>query len=457
MARTKTVARCTECGHTEPKWVGRCPDCSNWGTMVEQDVAPAGKPRGGSPAVPSGPVARPARPIRQVPFDEHQRRNTDIAELDRVLGGGLVPGSVTLIGGEPGAGKSTLLLQAAQALAMQGHDVLYVSGEESTGQVRLRAERLAALDDRLLLASETDVGEILALIEHHQPTVLIVDSIQTVRLPDVNGVAGGPAQVRESAGALVHAAKGRGMATVLVGHVTKDGNLAGPRVLEHLVDTVCDLSGDRHHALRLLRATKNRFGAVGEVGCFEMGDAGMRSVTDAGRLFVGDTEPGTHGVATTMVLEGARALACEVQALATEGHQGNARRVASGLDGQRLALLVAVLEQRAGIPLSNMDVYVSSVGGMRLSEPSVDLALCLALASTRAEIPVVGDTVAIGEVGLAGEVRLVARTEGRLAEAGRLGFKHALLPRAYDGPAYGLQLHRVRKVDDAIKIGLATD
>src|SRR5690625_4157598 len=427
MAKSKTVARCTECGRTEPKWVGRCPECNNWGTMVKQDLAPAVRAGNGAlaPAA-AAAVARPARPIREVPFDEHQRRRTDIAEFDRVLGGGLVPGSVTLVGGEPGAGKSTLLLQAAQALAVAGHVVLYVSGEESAGQVRLRAERLDALDERLLLASETEVPQILGLIEHHQPDVLIVDSIQTVRLPDVSGTAGGPAQVRECAGALVHAAKGRGMATVLVGHVTKDGNLAGPRVLEHLVDTVSDLTGDRHHALRLLRATKNRFGAVGEVGCFEMGDGGMRSVIDAGRLFVGDTEPGTTGVATTMVLEGERALACEVQALVTGGHQGNARRVASGLDTQRLALLVAVLQQRTKYDLADKDVYVSSVGGMRLNEPSVDLALCLALASSCVDRPVTEDTVAMGEVGLAGEVRLVARTEGRLAEAGRLGFKHAL-------------------------------
>jgi DNA repair protein RadA/Sms len=409
-----------------------------------------------SPARPAAVApATPAQQIRHVALDTSERAATGLGELDRVLGGGLVPGSVTLLGGEPGAGKSTLLLQAADALAAGGRTVLYVSAEESPGQVRLRAERLGALADGLLLASEDEVPSILGLVDAHQPDILIVDSIQTVRLPDVSGPAGGVTQVRDSAAALVSAAKQRGLATVLVGHVTKDGQLAGPRVLEHLVDAVCEIEGDRHHALRLVRATKNRFGAVGEVGCFEMTDAGLVGVDDAGRMFVGDTPEGTTGVAVTIALEGRRPLACEVQALVASTQLTNPRRVASGLDSQRLSLLIAVLERRAGVELSTRDVYASSVGGVRLSEPAVDLALCFAVASSRREVGVPAGTVLIGEVGLAGELRLVAQTERRLSEAARLGFSGAIVPAAYDGPASGLRLQRARDLPTALDLGLS--
>ena len=398
---------------------------------------------------------RAARPISQVPTDSGDRAATGIGELDRVLGGGFVPGAVVLLGGEPGAGKSTLLLQAADALASGGRTVLYVSAEESPGQVRLRAERLGALSDGVLLAGESDVPAILGLVEAHVPDVLIVDSIQTVRVPDASGSAGGVTQVRESAAALVTAAKERGMATVLVGHVTKDGQMAGPRVLEHLVDAVCDIEGDRHHALRLLRATKNRFGPVGEVGCFEMTGEGLVGLDDAGRLFMGDTPPGTTGVAVTMTLEGQRPLACEVQALVAQSALSNPRRVASGLDSQRLNLLVAVLERRADVVLSNRDIYASSVGGVRLVEPSVDLALCAAIASAQRDVPVLNGKVLLAEVGLAGELRLVAQTQRRLSEAARLGFTSAVVPAAYDGPAFGLQLQRARVLSGALDLALS--
>lgn len=459
MAKTRTIARCTQCERTEPKWVGQCPECGAWGTMVEE--VQAARPSGGLGT--RRPSTATARPISEVPADEHRRAVTGVGELDRVLGGGLVPGSVTLLGGEPGAGKSTLLLQAADALARGGGEdgarraprrVLYVSAEESPGQVRLRAERLDALEGGLLLACETDLPAVLTLVEEVQPDLLILDSIQAVSTPDASGIAGGVSQVRACAAALVNAAKAQRIATVLVGHVTKEGTLAGPRTLEHLVDTVCDLSGDRHHALRLLRATKNRYGPAGEVGCFEMGDQGLRSVADAGRLFVGETPTGTSGVAVTLTLEGTRALACEVQALVAQSPLANPRRVSSGLDSQRLALLVAVLDRRAQIPLDNQDVYASTVGGVRLAEPAVDLALCLAIASSRRNRPVARELVAVGEVGLAGELRLVAQTERRLSEAARLGFSGALLPHAYDGPAFGLQLHRARSVEEALAAGL---
>ncbi|MPZ88784.1 MAG: DNA repair protein RadA [Nitriliruptorales bacterium] len=453
MARTKTLARCSACDRTEPRWMGRCPGCGAWGTMETEEVAaraPSRAPRGPTTAAPT----RPALPIRDVPLDALDRAPTGLSELDRVLGGGLVPGSVTLVGGEPGAGKSTLLLQAAYALASAGRTVLYVSAEESPGQIRLRAERLGALADRLYLASETELPAVLGLIDAHKPDLLVLDSVQTIRDPEIGGGAGGVAQVRACAATLTEVAKRLGMATVLVGHVTKDGSLAGPRVLEHLVDTVCELTGERHHALRLLTATKHRFGSVGEVGCFQMTGAGLVEVDDAGRLFVGEAPDGTTGVAVTLALEGRRPLACEVQALVAPTRLVNPRRVASGLDGARLDLLVAVLERRADVSLKDRDVYASSVGGARLTEPGVDLALCLAIASSRRDSPVPRDVIVLGEVGLAGELRLVAQTERRLAEAARLGFHRALLSAAYTGDAFGLSLDRTRDLTEALAVGL---
>lgn len=476
MAKTRTHARCQDCGHAEPKWLGQCPDCGEWGTMVEE-TKPA---REGSPVAASTDLAAravalsaPAQPIGEVPADADQRLPVGISELDRVLGGGLVPGSVTLLGGEPGAGKSTLLLQAAHALATatrRGHHaangggprdapdrdrpVLYVSAEESAGQVRLRAGRLGVLDDRLLLAAETDLAAILGLIEHHRPAVLVCDSIQSVADAAVSGSRGGVAQVRECADALTRTAKQHHMATILVGHVTKDGQLAGPRTLEHLVDTVCELEGDRHHALRLARATKNRYGPVGEVGCFEMTEGGLADVADASQLFLGEAAEGTTGVAVTLTLEGRRPLACEVQALVADSRLAQPRRVASGLDTARLGLLVAVLERRAGVDVKDYDVFVSTVGGVRLTEPAVDLALCLALASSRKDEPVPRDLVAIGEVGLAGELRLVTRAEQRVAEAARLGFRRILVPASYDGQGHGLDVRRATDLAGALAAGL---
>jgi DNA repair protein RadA/Sms len=413
--------------------------------MVEEQVAPASARPGRARAEQAA-----ARAIGTVPTDEHRRQPTDIAELDRVLGGGFVPGSVTLVGGEPGAGKSTLLLQAGHALAAGG-PVLYCSAEESPGQVRSRAGRLDTLHDDLLLACETDVTAITDLIEEHKPRACIIDSIQTVEHPDVSGSAGGIAQVRESAALLVRLAKRVGVTMVLVGHVTKDGQLAGPRVLEHLVDTVVEFDGDRHHALRLLRAVKNRYGPVGEVGCFEMTGEGLRSVSDAGRLFVGEAAPDAAGVATTLVLEGRRPLACEVQALVVPTTLVNPRRVASGLDGARLAVLTAVLQQRVGVKLMERDIYVATVGGLRITEPAVDLALALAVASSERDRALPAGVIAVGEVGLAGEIRQVARLGDRLAEAQRLGFSAALVPAAYDGPDAGLRLQRVRDIHEALE------
>ncbi len=454
-AGTRAVVRCEACGRTEPKWLGQCPECGAWGTMVEQPARagerrdPAGA-RGA--AAPVGELV--AQPIHAVAGDERDRARTGIAELDRVLGGGLVPGSVTLVGGEPGAGKSTLLLQAADALARQGRTALYATAEESRAQVRLRAGRLDTLHPGVLLAAVTTTDDVVALVDHHQPDVVIIDSVQTVRDEDAGGVAGGTSQVRAVAAALVALAKGRGVATLLVGHVTKDGSVAGPRVLEHLVDVVCELGGEAQHALRLLRATKNRFGATGEVGCFEMTGAGLRGVADPSAVFGGRSEPGTAGVARTVALEGHRPLLAEVQALAAASSLTQPRRVATGVDGTRLALLLAVLDKRAGLPVGARDVYVASVGGLTLAEPAVDLAACLAVASSETERPLPDRGVLLGEVGLAGEVRPVPRTADRLAEAARLGCESALVPTAYDGPDAGLSVQRVRTVSEALAVAL---
>lgn len=446
MAKQRTRARCSACGRVETRWVGRCPGCGEWGTLEEEVVE-----RRSDERPPQGALA--ARPIADVPISDHDRMPTGIGEFDRVMGGGLVPGSVTLVGGEPGAGKSTLLLQAADRLAAQGLTVLYVSAEESAGQVRLRAERIGALDPRLLLASERDVGAIAGLVERHEPVVLVVDSIQTIADAEVDGVPGGVGQVRSCGSALTRLAKSRGVATILVGHVTKEGTLAGPRVLEHLVDTVADIDGDRHHALRLLRTVKNRFGAVGEVGCFEMTGDGLVGVADPGRLFVGGSQDAA-GVAVTLALEGSRPLACEIQALVAPSAYPNPRRAASGLDTGRLHLLAAVLERRADVRLGDADVYASTVGGLRLAEPAVDLALCLAIASSVRDVSVPRDMVVLAEVGLAGELRPVAQTERRLAEAARLGFERALLPAAYDGNAHGLVLLREAALADGLTAAL---
>lgn len=398
--------------------------------------------------------AAPARPIGTLPLDNASRIRTGCGELDRVLGGGLVPGAVGLLGGEPGIGKSTLLLQAAQAVAAAGRTVLYVSGEESAGQLRLRGERLGALSPGLLVAAETSLPAVLGLIEAHAPAVVVVDSIQTVSDPALASSAGSTVQVRECAAALVRAAKSTGRAVLLVGHVTKEGTVAGPRVLEHMVDVVVTFEGERHHALRLLRTVKNRFGPAGEVGCFEMAGDGLREVADPSRLFLAEHGPTVAGVAVTVTVEGPRPLAIEVQALAATSNLAMPRRQASGLDGSRVPLLVAVLERRAGIPLTGHDLFASAVGGVRLREPAADLALCLAIASSRTDRPVPRDTVTVGEVGLAGEVRTVPQLERRLAEAARLGFAAAVVPAAYHGDRYGLRLHPVRDVRGAIATAL---
>ena len=420
MAKTRPAPpafQCTECGWTTAKWVGRCGECQQWGTVVEQ-------------ATPTG-IARPqisalapqvgARPITQITTAEAPRRTSGVGEFDRVLGGGIVPGAAVLLSGEPGVGKSTLLLEVAAQSARAGRRVLYASAEESPGQVRLRAERTGALHDELYLASETDLATILGHIDEVRPELVIVDSVQTVSSSLIDGAAGQPSQVREVAATLIRIAKERDLPIILVGHVTKDGQVAGPRVLEHLVDVVCHFEGDRQTSLRFIRALKNRFGPTDEVGCFEMAGDGIAEVPDPSGLFLsqGAAEPGT---CVAIAMEGRRALPVEVQALTINASGPNPRRIVHGLESSRVAMVLAILERRAGIKTSTLDVYVSTVGGVRFTEPAADLAIAIAVAGSILQTSVPRTVAAVGELSLAGEVRPVTQAAQRRSEAARLGY-----------------------------------
>ncbi|MBK0419592.1 DNA repair protein RadA [Leucobacter sp. CSA1] len=420
MARSSGGYACTECGWQAPKWVGRCGECQQWGTVEEVARAGASLARTTRSAAPR--AGREARPITELGADAVAHRPTGIGELDRVLGGGIVPGAAILFSGEPGVGKSTLLLDAAARAAAAGGRVLYASGEESTGQIRMRAERTGALHDTLFLASETDLATVLGHIDDVKPDLIVVDSVQTLASDRVDGGAGGPAQVREVAAALIRVAKERGIPVVLVGHVTKDGSVAGPRLLEHLVDVVCHFEGDRRTALRFLRTLKNRFGPTDEIGCFEMSSAGISEVPDPSGLFLSRSAEPVSGTCATIAMEGRRALPVEVQALVAKSATPNPRRVTSGVDSARVSMILAVLERRAGARLHDQDVYVSTVGGVRLSEPAADLAIALAVLSAVRDLPLPHDLAAIGEISLAGEVRPVVGGEQRAAEARRLGY-----------------------------------
>jgi DNA repair protein RadA/Sms len=438
--KTKLAGRCEACGVETPKWVGRCPECGEWGSVVEIEILPV--PANGGPHRNGGGSANRPVPIGQVDPLGAARRATGIGELDRVLGGGLVAGSVTLVGGEPGMGKSTLTLQALGAMAESGATTLLVSAEESIEQVRLRAERLGALHPRLLVVSETSLPRVLALVDDVRPDVLVIDSIQTVADPESSGVPGSMSQVRDCAHALVAAAKTRGLATLLVGHVTKEGTLAGPRVLEHVVDTVLQFEGERHHSLRMVRALKHRFGPTDELGLFEMGAAGLRDVRDASAMLLTDRCIGLPGSVVAPMLDGSRPLLVEVQALVGRTVFPMPRRSAQAFDSGRLAMLVAIAQQRLGLDIAGFDVYASVAGGVRVDETGADLALLLAIASAHYGVAIPPDLVALGEVGLGGEVRSVAQAPRRLAEAARLGFRTAIVP-ASTPDVDGLSLFRV--------------
>ena len=442
----KEPFRCSECGWASQKWVGRCGECQAWGS-VEELAAPK------KLSLVAGTVTSKATPIGDVDLSSARARATGVSELDRVLGGGLVPGAAILLAGEPGVGKSTLLLSVAAQTAAKGIPALYISGEESASQVRLRAERINAIDPQLFLASETDLGAVIAHIDAIKPELLIIDSVQTIGSSTADGSPGGVTQVREVAGALIRICKDRDITLLLVGHVTKDGSIAGPRLLEHIVDVVLQFEGERHSRLRLIRAIKNRFGASDEVGCFDLSDTGIESVLDPTGLFTSrHTEP-VPGTCVTVTLEGRRPLLAEIQALVSAGREndfGNARRVTSGLDAARTSMTLAVLELRAHVRVGGRDVYAATVGGMKMSEPAADLALALAVASAAKGLALPADLVAIGEVGLAGEIRKVSGVSRRLAEAYRLGFKRALVPAGSDVKIDGMEIVEVSRLDQAL-------
>jgi len=423
MAKTEAPYRCDECGWTTLKWVGRCGECQTWGTVVEIG-APTSASRQAVAITPS--AERVAKPITQHTGSESGHVGTGVGEFDRVLGGGIVPGAVILLSGEPGVGKSTLLLDVAAKAAQGGKKVLYVSAEESAGQVYLRASRTNGLDDNLFLANETDLGGVLGHIDQVRPDLLIVDSVQTVSSGVLDSSAGGVAQVREVAATLTRVAKDSNLPIILVGHVTKDGQVAGPRTLEHLVDVVCHFEGDRQTSLRFIRALKNRFGPTDEVGCFEMSGEGIIEVPDPSSLFRSHTTKPVSGTCTTIALEGRRALPVEIQALVVPSTAAQPRRVVNGVESSRVAMILAVLERRAGIPVSSADVYVSTVGGIRVHEPATDLAIALAIASAAKDIPLSPHMAAMGEISLAGEIRAVTQAPQRTSEATRLGFSSLL-------------------------------
>jgi len=423
MANPKSTFVCTECGWSTPKWVGRCGECQAWDTMQE-GAAGGGRGLGTVRNVRAVAIvgSSAAKPITDVSTEKVSAWSTQVGEFDRVLGGGLVPGAVVLLSGEPGVGKSTLLLEVAANTAKSGKRVLYVSGEESVGQIRLRAERTGAMSDNLYIASETDLSTVLGQIDAIAPELLVVDSVQTIAAGEIDGAAGMPSQIREVAANLIRVAKERALPIILVGHVTKDGNIAGPRALEHLVDVVCHFEGDRQTSLRFVRSMKNRFGPTDEVGCFEMTGEGINEVADPSGMFLSRGDAPVSGTCVTVTVEGKRPLIAEVQALVVKSSTPQPRRVTNGVDSARVAMLLAVLERRAGLRVGDSDVYVSTVGGVRLTEPAADLAIALAIASAVQDKPIAHNLVAFGEISLAGEVRKVSNSTVRASEAQRLGF-----------------------------------
>ena len=452
MAKLKTQYVCQQCGRTAPKPLGRCPQCGEWNSMIEEVVE--ARPTSSATVYGQAPVR-----LDQIETGNDDRLPLGMAEFSRVLGGGVVPGSLVLIGGDPGIGKSTLLLQASTGMAARG-PVLYVSGEESVGQIKNRAVRLtdgATPGDRLYLLTETDLGRVIGHIEELHPLLTVIDSIQTMQSADIDSAAGSISQVRECAARLQATAKSSGGAIFLVGHVTKEGAIAGPRVLEHIVDTVLYLEGDSFHSYRLLRSVKNRFGPTSEVGVFEMGSTGLVEVTNPSEAFLAERKADAPGSAIAITMEGTRPLLVEVQGLTSPSAFGYPRRTANGVDNNRLLLLVAVLSRRGGIQLSDQDVFVNVVGGLQVGEPAADLALASAIASSARDRALPSDLALVGEVGLSGELRSVAQLPARLNEASRLGFREVVIPATgrsrVPGPA-GLKVSPVASLAEALSLTL---
>lgn len=458
MAKSQTQTRfvCRSCGHGTLKWMGRCPECGEWNTLIEEVVRRAPAAASNGPALRLGGGSLP-QPLHAIDLRNVPRLASGIGEFDRVLGGGVVPGSLVLVGGDPGVGKSTLLLQAADRLSRQFGTVLYASGEESVQQIKLRADRLGVSAEQLLLLAENDIEVIEEHVRGTAPRLLIVDSIQTMQVSGIESAPGTVSQVRESAARLMRLAKDTGLPVFLVGHVTKEGALAGPRVLEHMVDTVLYFEGDRHQALKVLRAVKNRFGSTDELGIFEMHETGLLEVENPSQAFLSERPAHVPGSVVVPAVEGSRPILVEVQALVAPAYYGTPRRMASGCDYNRLCLGVAVLEKRLGLALGSRDVYVSIAGGVRVTEPAADLGMAVAMASSFHDVPADPHSVFIGEVGLAGEVRAVQQMERRINEATRLGFKRAFVARGGRRPAQstaGLRVTPVETVRQAVDAAL---
>lgn len=441
----KTVYFCQNCGHEEAKWLGQCPMCKEWNTFVEERID-SGITKGTTVAARAVNEAKVV-PITEVSADDDTRNKTGIKELDRVLGGGIVPGSLVLVGGDPGIGKSTLLLQVCQRMAKM-QKILYISGEESQTQIKLRANRMGEFSQNLLLLCETNLGIIRSVIEKEKPELVIIDSIQTMYSEEVNSAPGSVSQVRESTNVFMQLAKGLCIPIFIVGHVTKEGTVAGPRVLEHMVDTVLYFEGDRHASYRILRGVKNRFGSTNEIGVFEMRREGLCEVENPSEFMLSGKPENAAGSVVACAMEGTRPMLMEIQALICRSNFGMPRRTAAGLDYNRVNLLMAVLEKRMGLPLSNYDAYVNIAGGIRMNEPAADLGIVMAIASSYKNKPIAEDTIVFGEVGLSGEVRAVSMPEQRVAEAKKLGFKTCIVP--------SVTLKSIGKVDGIEVIGVSS-
>lgn len=453
--RAKTTFSCQSCGHQSPRWIGRCPDCSAWNTMKEERQAPTGK---GRPVAMKKMAPAKATPIADIEVVGEDRRLTKISEFDRVLGGGVIPGAVILIGGDPGIGKTTLLLQALPRLASKDAPVLYVSGEESPRQIKMRGQRLGIEHPHLLILAETSLEQILKAVQEIQPAALVVDSIQTVFTEQITSAPGSISQVQEVAGQLMSFAKRAGVPVFIIGHVTKEGAIAGPRLLEHIVDTVLYFEGDKGHSYRILRAVKNRFGSTNEIGVFEMKDGGLEEVANPSELFLAERPQHSTGSVVVSSLEGTRPILVELQALVSSTSYAMPKRVANGVELSRVSLLLAVMEKRLGMHLSGQDVYVNVVGGMQIDEPAIDLGIVAAVTSSLREVAIEPGLLVLGEVGLGGEVRAVNQAELRIREAAKMGFKRCLLPErnlAKVDPIDGIELIGINEVGEALDVVFA--
>ncbi|MDR9792864.1 DNA repair protein RadA [Aeribacillus pallidus] len=456
MSKIKSKYICQSCGYESPKWMGKCPGCGEWNSMVEEVIKPKGKHRIAFSHSESSTVSKPS-PIHQIQAAQEPRMLTGLHEFNRVLGGGIVKGSLVLIGGDPGIGKSTLLLQVSSQLAERGNDVLYISGEESLKQTKLRSDRLGVKGERLFVLSETDLEIIIQSIMETEPAFVIIDSIQTIYNSEIASAPGSVSQVRECTAELMRLAKTKGIPIFIVGHVTKDGTIAGPRILEHMVDTVLYFEGDRHHTYRILRAVKNRFGSTNEIGIFEMKEAGLKEVLNPSEVFLEERAKGASGSTVVASMEGTRPVLVEIQALITPTSFGNPRRMANGIDHNRVSLLMAVLEKRVGLLLQNQDAYLKVAGGVKLDEPSIDLAICISIASSFKDVPTNIYDVFVGEVGLTGEIRRVSRIEQRVQEAAKLGFKRIFLPKANLGGwkwPEDIEIVGVQNISEALELAI---